>query len=147
MRQYGQRGRVVKLRVDIAVDSVDNLVNCFIALFDAGKNRALAHGTVGLERADKFFRLPYRTAMPGQVNLVLAGQQFVERCHVIFHRTIGQTDGSGRPRHNMIARKQQTRISQCKSHMVTRVAGGGNGSYAGFTRVNHTAVFQLYIRF
>ncbi len=148
--QVGQHGitrGTHQARVDADVDGADHGGNIRFALGQAMQDRGFAGLAVAGEETHEAAGVGNGRAVAGEISVLLARSEALQRGHIVDHRPIRRRHNGGGPAHHVIADEHQFSLWPGERDVVGGVAGGEHGFERPALAMDQFAVAQLHIGF
>ena len=126
MRQYGKTGRGHQPRIDADIDRAHHAGDVRFALGEPVQDRSLARLPMPDQEAHIARAVGNFRAVAGEIQILLARGEPIQRRHVVDHRSIRRRHDRGRPAHDVIADKADLPLRPGKGHVVGGMAGRGD---------------------
>ncbi len=124
MGQYRQRSRAGEPRIEPDIDRPHQRRDVGRAFAEPPQDRFLATLPVTDIALHEARRVAHRSAVAGEVDRLAPPRQLFQRGHVVAHGAVGRRDDRGRPRHHVVAGKDQVGFLERIGHVVRGVSRG-----------------------
>src|SRR6266702_4259169 len=127
MRQHGVARSRREPGIDADIDRAHHGRDISFTLGEAMQDRGLARLAMADQEAHEARTIRNLGAVAGEIQILLARGEPVERLHVVDHRAVGRRHDRGRPPHHVIADEVELSLGPGERKMVGGVAGRGDG--------------------